>query len=122
MTRQEEIRQAAAKYAAKEYRRQSAEDKKLAIADFIAGAEWADEHHTWISVEERLPKENGKYYVIVAGEYDMALYHNGKWVTAYKERKNIGEHNSDGITIQDFEFSRTDLTADVTHWIPIPEL
>lgn len=76
----------------------------------------------WISVKERLPEENGKYYVIAGGIPDLSLYKNGKWVTAYKERKNVGSHFVEEVEIQDFEYSHTDLTDDVTHWMPIPEL
>lgn len=89
---------------------------------FLQGVEWADANQSsWISVKTP-PKENGKYFVLSFGEPDIAIYHNGKWVTAYKEKKHIGSHMSSDLTeIQDYEYSRTNITDEITHWMPIHE-
>jgi hypothetical protein len=51
MTREEQIwNEACHRYA----------DSKMRNA-FVAAARWADSHPHWIPVEERLPKEKGKY-------------------------------------------------------------
>lgn len=51
MTREEEIRLTADKYCLDEYTR----------LGFVAGAEWADSHPRWISVEEEFPPHNQAY-------------------------------------------------------------
>ena len=61
---------------------------------FQAGAIWADSHPHWISVDDELPKENGRYlfYHTITG-VQSAYYYN-------------------------------DLTLDkaVTHWMPLPSI
>lgn len=110
MTREQEIERLKSKL-------QAADDLNTLLT-----AELGKAKSPWISVEDRLPEENGKYYVIAGGIPDMSLYKNGKWVTAYKERKNVGSHFVEEVEMQDFEYSHTDLTGEVTHWMPIPEL
>ncbi len=39
----------------------TAGNEYLAFGDFINGAKWADSYPNWISVEDELPKEQGKY-------------------------------------------------------------
>lgn len=87
MTREEQIKEAA--YEAKA--------KHIGYGDsvvyaFIDGAIWADSHPHWISVDDELPKENGRYlfYHTITG-VQSAYYYN-------------------------------DLTLDkaVTHWMPLP--
>lgn len=83
-------------------------------------------------MEERLPEDSGKYYVIAGGEFDMAFYKNRKWVTAYKEKIYTGSHtvvamdkengNKKEFEVPNFSYIHTNLTGIVTHWMPIPEL
>lgn len=54
MSRQEQIQEAAIKYVEEGF-------PDIFIAGFLYGAMWADKHPNWISVEEELPKEKGKY-------------------------------------------------------------
>lgn len=51
MTREEEIKLTADKYCLDEYTR----------LGFVAGAEWADAHPHWISVEDELPPKKSEY-------------------------------------------------------------
>lgn len=69
---------------------------------FVRGAEWADEHPNWISVEDRLPEEKDK------GESDMVLVTDGEqiWHGHYWYRIN------DWIS----------LVRKPTHWMPLPQL
>lgn len=85
MTREEEIRQAQVAIYGTEHCR--------AAEHFEQGASWADTHPHWISVNDELPKENGRYL----------FYH-------------------DIIGVQ-FAYYYNDLTLDkaVTHWMPIPQ-
>lgn len=91
MIREEEIKKAAFEYADAEL---------IGIIDFkkeatfIAGAKWADAHPRWISVEDELPKENGRYL----------FYH-------------------DKIGVQ-LAYYYNDLSLDkaVTHWMPLPSV
>jgi hypothetical protein len=85
MTRQEELNEAWCKYMGK---------CSTEIIQALAFAlKWADAHHHWTSVEDELPKENGRYLF-------------------YHER----------IGVQ-LVYYYNDLTLDkaVTHWMPMPE-
>ena len=62
---------------------------------FIEGAEWADSHPAWVSVEDELPKETGWYLVATPtlnSKIDVALW-DGKW------RRLVT----------------------ITHWMPLPQ-
>lgn len=59
---------------------------------FDAGVKWCEEHPNWISVEDELPKEEGRYIF-----YDEIL---GPQVSTYYE----------GCT----------LVSSITHWMPLP--
>ena len=48
------------------------------IVDFIAGAEWQLKQSPWISVKERLPKEDG-YYFVTDGDVVEKVYFFKKW-------------------------------------------
>lgn len=106
MTRAEEIREAAFKYAAKEYRRCCDEDKAISRKDFIAGAEWADAHprSPWISVEDRLPDKINKFM----SETVLCRYTRGG-----KEYYHVTQY--------DFDYNQW-MIGNVTHWMPIPGL
>ena len=60
---------------------------------FHVGAMWADAHPHWISVEDELPKKDGRYlfYDETSGVYTSAYY---------------------------VEFS---LLGSITHWMPLPQ-
>ncbi len=67
---------------------------------FIAGAEWADAHPHWISVEDELPKD-GEYVATIntVGVKDVRHYSHGKWYS------NFGNEYDD-----------------ITHWMPLPSV
>lgn len=48
---------------------------------FVLGAHWADEHPYWISVEDELPKKNGRYLVFngITKDQEIFVYSNGIW-------------------------------------------
>lgn len=48
------------------------------IVDFISGAEWQSKQYPWISVKERLPKEDG-YYFVTDGDVVEKVYFFKKW-------------------------------------------
>ena len=91
MTREEEISKEALEYA----------NEEIIAAPydaFMAGAQWADANPHWISVEDELPKKDGRYIFlqkssIICGIIYIAMYY-----------KSIG------------------LNRDVTHWMPLPRV
>mgnify|MGYP002512110338 CR=1 FL=1 len=91
MTREKEITKEAKKFAKEIDDWEIAEDVQDA---FEQGALWADKHPRWISVEDELPKENGRYL----------FYHT--------------------ITGVQSSYYYNDLTLDkaVTHWMPLPSI
>jgi hypothetical protein len=102
--REEEIKNAANEYIENidfsDYVKADAHDA------FIAGAEWADVHQSspWISVEDRPPEKSVGYF--------------SKWVLCrYKRGSRICYH----VGMYDYEFDDWSI-ANVTHWMPIPEL
>jgi len=72
---------------------------------FIDGAKWADSHPAWVSVEDELPKENGK------------------------TQQSISVWATDGLTSGEFRYNFdaktwTDMWGDpfdITHWMPLPQ-
>ena len=93
MTREEEITNAAMHYAYDI-------DKVFATASFVAGAEWADQHPHWISVEDELPE------VCVAvltttphGTQRAGFYEDGWWLANTPDLVRMGS---------------------ITHWMPLP--
>lgn len=90
MTREQEIKEMA---KVKASHITSDKDMQVAFADALrSGAEWADSHRHWISVEDGLPKEDGMYIFLQSGIIYTAMYY-----------KSIG------------------LNRDVTHWMPLPQ-
>lgn len=89
MTRKEEIKEMAEITAS---HITSDKDMQVAFADALRrGAEWADTHPHWISVEEELPKF-----------FDIVLYcdEDGNY---YTDTDNIGDD------------------VEITHWMHIPD-
>lgn len=52
--------------------------QKYAVPLFKAGAEWQSKQSPWISVKERLPKEDG-YYFVTDGDVVEKVYFFKKW-------------------------------------------
>lgn len=87
MTRKELIKEAAQKEMSKY------PNFCITAPAFRMGAEWADAHPHWISVEDELPQKNGMYIFLQSGIIYTAMYY-----------KSIGLHR------------------DVTHWMPLPSI
>ena len=68
---------------------------------FIEGAEWADSHPAWVSVEERLPKERGKLY-LVCDKYGR-----------------VGESAYD--VEDDIWYRQSGMVLNPTHWMQLPQ-
>ena len=87
MTREEQIDVASLNWWMNEVNQNG--DAEMA---FKAGAMWADAHHRWISVDDALPEEDGKYlFFSTRGGMQCAYYYKGLTM---------------GSTI--------------THWMPLP--
>lgn len=94
MTREEEIKLTADKYCLDEYTR----------LGFVAGAQWADAHPHWISVEDEMPMEYEEVLAIANVDGNIVPFvgvcENGMFYfiepTIRKERR-------------------------VTHWMPLPQ-
>ena len=97
MTREEEITDAAMHYAYDI-------DKVFAPASFVAGAQWADAHPHWISVEDELPPMRNE-----DGMSDIVLTHSKRGVI-YMNRYDYRD-NAWG----------NPLAFNVTHWMPMPQ-
>ena len=65
----------------------------------------------WISVEDRLPTENGKY-LIWENDFDEAHFKNGKWISTQPTNKSTSPYLQ----------SRFRQTLNPTHWqlLPLP--
>ena len=109
------------------------EEKELHTQDiqesFINGAEWADQHPHWISVDEELPKDfkivedsfyAGKFeetdIVMVAfddGDFGFARYvHDFPNAEEGEAWYWFAEGNLSGVNLDDGE---------ITHWMPLPQ-
>ena len=95
MTREEQIIKIGAQFAIDETDGQTsgraASMRGVLLSAFRAGAQWADSYPNWISVEDELPKEQGKYMFRLSNG-DMC------YETYYPKLKLLGN---------------------VTHWMPI---
>ena len=92
MTRQEQIEQEAKTHSADVLDRHW----------FKRGAEWADQHPQWISIEDKMPNEKGRYIVhaerLIISNIVCEAFFDGK----------LWWHHSSGAIL------------DVTHWMPLP--
>ena len=52
--------------------------KEMTTLGFENGAEWPAKQYPWISVEERLPEEDG-YYVVTDGNFPTVAYFFKEW-------------------------------------------
>lgn len=71
------VEEAAKKYS-NDCRNRQRHCEPYCIVDFIAGAEWQLKQSPWISVKERLPKEDG-YYFVTDGDVVEKVYFFKKW-------------------------------------------
>lgn len=64
----------------------------------------------WISVEDELPKENDYYLCVIGSTQEVLWYNEGieEWYEVYATKE----------AYLDIE----DLTARVTHWMPLPSV
>ena len=104
MKREEQIKEAAAKYCAT-YGIGEA-DVFDTVADFVEGAEWADSHPHWIPVEERLPKHKVEDNGLITYEEVLVCLNDGYVTTdCYDDtRKKWLGYN-----------------GDVEYWMPTPQ-
>lgn len=93
MTRKEKIKEVAQKEMSKY------PNFCITAPAFRMGAEWADSHPHWISVDDELPRD-GEYVLICnkRGLMTTSLYENEEWV-----------------------ISETYLAVEVSHWMPLPQ-
>ena len=98
MTREEQYIEAANPYI----------DDPLRYLGFVDGAEWADSHPHWISVEDELPPKESEY----DDDSIVVLVTDGNGV--YKGLYRRDEYLSGWFTC--------DLWAldNITHWMPLP--
>lgn len=106
------------KYASKDYvnyllDKQEYHNEKYTEYDikqaFEKGAEWADEHpNRWISVEDRLPKQNKKV-IVICEKLDTAQFY--KISLGHIVDKTICKDNYNGWDI-----------PNVVYWTPMPKL
>lgn len=76
---------------------------------FYKGAKWADEHpNRWISVEDRLPKQNKKV-IVICEKLDTAPFY--KISLGHIVDKTISKDNYNGWDI-----------PNVVYWTPMPKL
>lgn len=100
MNRQEEINKMAKEIASYIT---SDKDMQVAFADaLIRGAEWADAHPHWISVEDELPKEYANLLVAISNHFCYTAFCCGdKW------------YSNDNLYQREL--------SHVTHWMPLPK-
>lgn len=100
MTREEEIKEVAGTYAKDTC-------NPASKRGFVDGAQWADQHPHWISVEDELPPRENEFHVsieVLATDGEMIIksfydYDHECWVC----------------------FEGRWCFATVTHWIPLPQ-
>ena len=90
MTREEEIKREAA------WQRSVSEERA-----FIRGAQWADEHPHWISVEEELPENYREVIIAISHHFCYTAFRCGdKW------------YLNDDLNTREL--------PSATHWMPFP--
>lgn len=105
MTREEKIKKIACAFAIDEVKDtcNPASKRGLLYAGFVSGAEWADAHPHWISVEDELPK---------IGKDVLVLREDGEMQVAHQYNETIARWWSvDGFPLKN----------NVTHWMPLPQ-
>lgn len=106
MTREEEIRKSAFEYIKSDAVK--AGEEYTSFGDFINGAEWADAHPHWISVENKLPPKKSEYDDLS----NNVLATDGKEIY-----ESVYNHDfEDWFTHDMWELVK------ITHWMPLPQL
>ena len=108
MTRQEEQKKIAMRYAHDELKDNHAPIEVIVAAAFLNGIDYAEHHPHWISVEDELPPKNS--------EYDALS--NNVFATDGKEiYESVYNHDFE-------EWFTHDLWAinNITHWMPLPSI
>lgn len=109
MTREEQIFKASDEFES--YRESLGVKDPIALDEigeaFYAGAEWADAHPHWISVEDKLPKIGKDVLIWASGRNEAMIgyYKNWNW-----QRKTNVFHS----------YVDNDSWFNITHWMPIP--
>lgn len=101
MTREDEIKKIALCYAHDELKDNHSVVEDVVVASFMDGANYADAHPHWISVEDEMPpifplNPNESMNVITYGLHTMVNwydYERGEWVR----------------------------DSEITHWMPLPQ-
>lgn len=93
MTRAKEIMKEAEKVASANTK--SIGDWSAHFFGFIHGAEWADAHPHWISIEDELPKEH-------------------EWILGFSLKRPY-------IDVYNFDSNGLIEAHDITHWMPLPQ-
>lgn len=71
------VEEAAKKYS-NDCRNRQLHCEPYCIVDFISGAQWQSKQSPWISVKERLPEEDG-YYFVTDGDVVEKVYFFERW-------------------------------------------
>ena len=107
MTREEQIIKIGAQFAIDETDGQTsgraASMRGVLLSAFRAGAQWADSHPNWISVEDELPPRAEKSFTF--SDYVLVC-------------DNIGYIDT---ACYNFEKNRWDWLNNVTHWMHLPQ-
>ena len=88
MTREEEIRQVAEKFAETKL---TTTAQQQCLYDFKMGAEWADSHPYWISVEDALPPRSELNEKISEAVITFAYYGDGPHFLVELNRYHYGD-------------------------------
>ena len=114
MTREEQIYNAMGDAESKHV--DGTKDIELFDMGFKEGAEWADSHPRWISVEDELPKKN--IQVLCHGYDRRCKLGKGYMFTSCRvDKANYYRRDGNGFIVTGVPsaFSR------VTHWMPLPQ-
>lgn len=110
MTREEQIFDIASQYAINETDGQNngkaASKRGLMLCAFRDGAQWADQHPQWISVEERLPKHNVEENGLISYPCVLVCLYDGCRAESYYD---------------DIRGEWGDYDGEVEYWMPMPE-
>ena len=109
MTRSEEINKIASAFAIDEVKDtcNPASKRGLLYAGFVDGAEWADAHPHWISVEDELPPKKNEYDDLS----NNVLATDGKEIY-----ESVYNHDfEDWFTHDMWGLDK------ITHWMPLPQ-
>ena len=121
MTREEEINNASYTYWANNYANIEfidEEERELHTQDiqesFINGAEWADAHPQWISVEDKLPPGR-QLEGTLSLSIDCVVYIDRRGMGIPDVRRALYDYNE-----KRWRYSHWSPKHKVTHWMPLP--